>query len=185
MWLTKDKLEIILNLQTPDIVTSKHTWETVVYKIVRARLIEDKLVTWNGTSRLNGHPDIGLLDIISIQVNSVFTLPKYCRIPLKKHQRPRLRLLTQITQFSVDEFWKTIGKTVLKKLTHLLAVEKIGHWVDWIYADVLYLNGFQCMEVKIMVKVSTEVTKTKHKNYIVNIDREGRVGKHNRMPICR
>lgn len=51
-----------------------------------------------------GHPDIGLLDIISIQVNSVFTLPKYCRNPLKKHQRPRLRLLTQNTQFSVDEF---------------------------------------------------------------------------------
>lgn len=41
------------------------------------------------------------------------------------------------------------------------------------------------MEVKIIVKVSTEVTKTKHKNYIVNIDREGTVGKHNRMPICR
>lgn len=51
-----------------------------------------------------GHPDIGLLDIISIQVNSVFTLPKYCRITLKKHQRPRLGLLTQNTQFSVDEF---------------------------------------------------------------------------------
>lgn len=51
-----------------------------------------------------GHPDIGLLDIISIQVNSVFTLPKYCRIPPKKQHRSRLRLLTQNTQFSVDEF---------------------------------------------------------------------------------
>lgn len=79
---------------------------TVVYKLVRARLIEDKLVTWSGTSRLTGHPDpdIGLLDIISIQVNSVFTLPRYFRTPLKKHHRPRLGLLTQNTQFSVDEF---------------------------------------------------------------------------------
>lgn len=50
------------------------------------------------------HPDLRDILTLDYLMYSVFTLPKYCRIPIKKHQRPRLRLLTQNTQFSVDEF---------------------------------------------------------------------------------
>lgn len=53
-----------------------------------------------------GHPDIGLLDIISrpylIEFRTHFT--KILPNPPKKHHRSRLRLLTQNTQFSLDEF---------------------------------------------------------------------------------